>query len=173
MVSSILRNVLKPRCRRAVTLTLACVLGFGTTGFAQDIELLPSPSSVRAALARPVPDDTVDTRGVDLLKVIADTNGHEPLVRPAPRGATLTTAAESSCRQPSRIPPPASDRRRHRGNRRLLDRSRAWGRARRRQLHVRRPGHGGLSVRLVGRSRRRRGPGRPSGRTMTSSSGVE
>lgn len=104
MVSSILRNVLKPRCRRAVTLTLACVLGFGTTGFAQDIELLPSPSSVRAALARPVPDDTVDTRGVDLLKVIADTNGHEPLVRPAPRGA----------RSQRRLSPPAAS---HRGSR--------------------------------------------------------
>ena len=99
MASSPRSSVSTPRCWRALALTLAWVLAAGTIGFAQSTELLPSPSTMRDALARPIAHDSVETRHVDLRRVLVERDEHEPFV-------------EGSMRRPTssqqRLSPPAA-----------------------------------------------------------------
>lgn len=103
MIASFRPRVVKPRRREAVGVALLCVLVLGTTGFAQTDEVVPSPTRVRDALERPIPPGAFETRDTNLLQVVAEPDGHEPLVeRPLPRLVTSSRQISTPPAAPNR-----------------------------------------------------------------------
>ena len=81
MISALGSSVLKRRLSGTIALTLSCVLGLGTIGFAQTDEPLLSPTRARNAFVRPIPYAAFDAPEVGLLQLVVQPNEPKPLVK--------------------------------------------------------------------------------------------
>lgn len=106
MISSRRPSVLSPRLTRALALTLTCVVGLGTQGFAQTTEVAPSPARIRDALARPLAHVIFDAGQLDVQQVMV-----------ARSGAVQSPAPRASSARSQRLRPPVTGNRSSRARR--------------------------------------------------------
>ncbi len=78
-----IQTVLAGRPGPVLAIALSCVLGFGSTGFAQADDFIPPLPRVRSAIERPVPSGPFGPRGTDLLSAAAVSNTRQLTAAPA------------------------------------------------------------------------------------------
>ena len=103
MTTSLWLTGLTSRRRRVASAAVACVLLYGATGWAQTDRVAPVAGTLREALDRPLPADTIDTRDSNPLPKIEHREGYQ----------LFATRVESALTQPSRqmSRPPAARQR--------------------------------------------------------------